>query len=118
VESPAVVHVPGAPAHCLGLMCWEAHRLALLDLAVLCGAGSVGPWLPPHALVVAWQAHGCTEAQLGGLAAPALARRIDVGDAQQCEPPADAGALRAVALSWFTHEGRPVAVVDAARLFS
>jgi chemotaxis signal transduction protein len=118
VEAPAVVYVPGAPVHCLGLMCWEAHRLALLDLGLLCAPGASRPEAAQHALVIAWQAHGGHDTRLGAIAAPALARMIEVSDAHACAAPAGAGALRRIALSWFEHEGQPVPVVDTARLFS
>jgi hypothetical protein len=118
VEAPTVIHVPGAPVHCLGLMCWEAHRLALLDLGLLCGQAVAGKPAAQHALVIAWQARASGQTRLGAIAAPALARMIEVSDTHACGAPDDAGALQAIALSWFEHEGRPVPVVDAARLFS
>lgn len=122
VESPACVHVPGAPPHAAGLMRWEGRDLALIDLGVMF-AGDDGDAReadprPTHALVVAWRATPDEPANHGAVAAPSLARMVEVRDDWQCPPPAHSGELARIALAWFEHEGRAVAVADPARLFA
>jgi chemotaxis signal transduction protein len=118
VEAPEFTFVPGAPAHCLGLMRWESERMPLIDLRSLFGgARTQGDSAPSHALVVAWRPEGGGQVQLGAIAAPHLVSVIDVNDSQQCTPPEEPGAVHDVAGAWFAHRGEAVAVISAERVF-
>lgn len=115
-ERPHVSTVPGAPAHCLGLMFWEGRYVPLLDLACMaCPADRAAKAMPPpaYALVLAW--HGPGGWQPGALSAPFMATMSQVSDPQQCASLPD--LLPHLACSWFSFEGQPTPVIDVDRLF-
>jgi len=118
VEAPTFTCVPGAPAHCLGLMRWESERMPLLDLRSLFDGTLPQPGAAPsHALVVAWRPLTGGVVQLGAMAAPRLVSMIEVNDSQQCTPPEEPGPVHDVATAWFGHQGTAVPVVAVERLF-
>jgi chemotaxis signal transduction protein len=116
-ETPPVFGVPGAPAHCLGLMDWAGNLVPLLDLRILADGGQPAGEFPAHVLILAWQPAAGAALQHGAICAPSLVTMERVGDEQRCEPPADADGLRACAASHFTVEGCVVPIIDTRLLF-
>jgi hypothetical protein len=118
VDSPTVVTVPGSPYYCVGLMAWEGRQLPLLDLDTLLRAYPNGaPPATGHVLVLAYQSAPGQALQYGAVCARSLVRMVEVADSQGCELPGDSDLWPWIALSCFEHEGRPVPVLDTARLF-
>lgn len=118
IDSPAVVPVPGAPYYCVGLIEWQQRQLPLIDLHTLLRAYPDGEPPPTgHALVLAYQAAPGQPLEYGAVCARSLVQMIEVADSQACELPADSDLWPWIAISCFEHEGRPVPVIDTARLF-
>ena len=116
VERPRVAAIPGAPAHCVGLMSWEGRYAPILDLACMAyPTDRAAEASPSYALVLAWQSPAGW--QPGALSAPFLAAMTQVSDTQQCEPLPDRGLLPHLACSWFSFEAQPTPVIDVDRLF-
>lgn len=119
LEAAPVLHVPGAPAHALGLIRWQGRRIPLLDLGVMLGAlPACAEAAPAHVLVVAWQAAPREPVDFGALMAPRLLHSVAVDDTRACALPDDGAPWAAIAQACFTHEGRPVPVLDLARVFA
>ena len=117
IEAPGVFEVPGAPAHCAGLIEWADKLVPLIDLKALADGARAGDGaIATHALVVAWQRAPGAELQFGAVYAPALVTALRVSDSQHCEAP-DGHALAAIATTFFESEGRAVPIVDTHRLF-
>jgi hypothetical protein len=118
VDRPAIRVVPGTPYYCPGLFQWEGRYLPLVDLNALLRAypGETVPVIE-HVLVLAWQPAPGKALAYGAVCAPHLVRKIEVDDSQQCPLPEDSDLWPWTALSCFRHEGRPVPVLDTARLF-
>jgi chemotaxis signal transduction protein len=117
IEAPTVFDVPGAPAHCAGLIEWAGDLVPLIDLKALADGARAGDGgVPTHALVIAWQPAPREELQFGAVYAPELVAAIRVSDTQSRAAP-DGHALARVAAAFFESEGRVVPIVDALRLF-
>jgi chemotaxis signal transduction protein len=117
IEAPVVFDVPGAPAHCAGLIEWAGELVPLIDLNALAEgsrAGAAG--VPSHVLVVAWQPAPREEVRYGAVYAPALVTAIRVSDDQECDR-SEEHALASVAAAFFENDGRAVPIVDTRRLF-
>ena len=113
------VSVPGAPYYCRGLIAWQGRQLPLLDLHTLLRAYP-DDYAPPlrHVLVLAFQRAPRAPLEYGALCAPSLLQMIDVADDQQCDLPTDSDLWPWISMACFEHQGQPVPVLDAARLFS
>lgn len=117
IEAPVVFDVPGAPAHCAGLIEWAGDLVPLVDLRALAEGGRAGDaGVPTHVLVVAWQPAPREELQFGAVYAPELVSAVRVSDAQHCAVP-HGHALARVATVFFESEGSAVPIVDTRRLF-
>lgn len=118
LDEPQVVPVPGAPYYCAGLVAWEGRQLPLLDLNALLraypdkAAGKIA-----HVLVLAYQSGPAQPLHYGAVCAPSLLRMVQVSDDQQCALPDDSDLWSLIANSCFLHEGRPVPIIQTARLF-
>lgn len=118
VDDPAVVPVPGAPYYCIGLMPWQDRQVPLLDLNVLLRAYPTGEAAPVgHVLVLAYQCAPNRPLDYGAVCARSLVQLVEVSDEQACELPNDSDLWPWIAMSCFEHQGRPVPVIDTARLF-
>lgn len=118
VDQPRYVVVPGMPYFCQGLMAWQGRRIPLLDLnKFLRGPEAQRTSSVGHVLILAYQSAAGQALEYGAVLAPALIQMIDVIDSQQCALPADIAVLSGISLSCFEYEGRPVPVLDTARIF-
>ena len=119
IDSPPVVPVPGAPYYCVGLIPWQDRQLPLIDLNTLLRAYP-GAEAPPtgHVLVLAYQREPNQPLEYGAVCARSLVQLVEVSDACACELPTDSDLWPWIALACFEHRGRPVPVLDTARLFA
>ncbi len=119
VDSPPVVAVPGAPYYCVGLMAWQDRQLPLIDLNTLLRAYPGGEAPPTgHVLVLAYQREPNQPLEYGAVCARSLVHLVEVTDDRACELPDDSDLWPWIARSCFEHQGRPVPVLDTARLFA
>jgi CheW-like domain len=118
IERPTVVPVPGSAYYGAGVTKWQGRWLPVLDLSVLLRAYRKEFATPPrYLLVVAYQTAPRQPLRHGVLALPVLPLTVEVADSALCELPGDCDLWPLLALSCFKHEGKPVPVIDAARLF-
>jgi len=116
LEDPQALAVPQGSPHAIGLLPWQGRRIALIDAGVLL-AGALGRAGPPrYALVVAMQSAPGLPIEHGAIALDTLPRSVLVDDGAWCPIPQGA-RWHSAAISCFTHEGRPIPIVDTARLF-
>ena len=119
LETPTIHEVPGAPAHCLGLIAWTGTLIPLIDLEMLAGhEDDKRAVMPGHVLVIAWQPDAGAALQYGAVCAPSLVSSIRVTDAQSCDPPEGTHELASVAAAFFERDGRPVPILDTRSLFA
>lgn len=118
LERPQVVAVPGTAYYCAGMTKWQGQWLPVLDLQVLLNAYRAEHAAPTrYLLVVAYQSASFQPLRHGVIALPVLPTTIEVADDALCPLPADSDLWPLLALSCFEHDGQPVPVLDAARLF-
>lgn len=92
--------------------------MPLIDLNALLRAHPDGKApVIEHVLVLAWQRGAAEALTYGAVCAPHLVHKVEVDDSQQCPLPEDSDLWPWTAMSCFRHEGRPVPVLDTARLF-
>lgn len=119
VDSPPVLHVPGAPYYCVGLMRWQDRQLPLIDLDTLLRAYPDGEPAPTgHVLVLAYQPAPNQPLAYGAVCARSLVQTVQVADSDACELPQDSDLWPWIAVACFEHAGQPVPVIDTARLFA
>jgi hypothetical protein len=118
IDQPSAVAVPGSAYYGVGMTRWRDEWLPVIELPVLLYAYRQ-PYAAParYHLVVAYQVAPGQPLQHGVLALPELPFTIEVNDSEQCDLPDDCDLWPLISLACFRYQGRPVPVVDAARLF-
>jgi chemotaxis signal transduction protein len=119
IETPPIHEVPGAPAHCLGLIEWTGKLVPLMDLAKLTEQEECErPGLPDHVLVLAWQPAAGKALHYGAVCAPSLVTALRVSDEERCDPPGHAPLLESIAAAFFERDGHAVPILDTRSLFA
>ena len=119
VENPQAVPIPGAAYYGYGLLSWQGRRLPMLDLDAMLRAypQAQRTKAPRYALVVAYQRAPGQPVEHGAIGLADLPQNAMVRDEACCELPNDSDMWPHISLSCFRFEGRPVPIVDTARLF-
>lgn len=117
IHEPQSYAIPRTPRHCARVIEWEGQILPVWDLG--CWLLDAAPAEPiALAAVVGYQRSRRERPRFGALALPTPPVRVQVRDDQACQLPQDTPAWRSLALSCFTHQDRPVPIIDLAHLFS
>jgi chemotaxis signal transduction protein len=117
LEHADPLRVPGRAPHALGLVGWRGRRIPLVDADGLLDAAAVPQDAPRYALAVAWQSAPGAAPDYGALVVAGVPEIVRVEDRVACPLPDDGAAWSRFALSCFLRAGRPVPILDTARLF-
>ena len=108
--------VPAAPPYCSTVVEWQGRLVPVMDMGQVFTA-TRAPTQSTFVCLLAYQEAPRSPLQYIGLPVNKTPQKVEVDDAQICEPDGSA-LLRAIALSCFTHLQQSVAIVDVARLCS
>lgn len=119
VQSEHCHRVPGTPEHCSEVLAWQDGIVPVMDIRMLhhsdCDERSSS-----YLCLLNYQPAAEMPLQQLALRVDRAPERIQVDDAQLCEFPreCDASPLKTVTLSCFTHNAKPVLILDIAGLCS
>lgn len=122
VEDPEIYPVPGAALYGLGLLYWQEHWLAVVDLARMFLQNglpdvSIATEKPRYVLVLAYQRMPGYALEYGAITLPVLPETIFIGDDAACDLPTDSPIWATVSLSCFTYAGHTIPVLNTAQIF-
>ncbi len=115
VDQPRLESIPHTPAHCHDVVLWEGEILPVMDMASWLG---LDEGRRESVCVVAWQPRPDVRPGIGALVFSGMPLRVLVDDDQACDLPETPAGWGRVAQACFTHEGRPVPILDLAFVFS
>lgn len=112
-------HVPGAPYYCSRVLLRNDNLIPVMDIEALC-QGRAAEWLDSYLCLLNYREAANSPLQQLAVRVRRVPERIQVNDALICELPQDldSSLLKPLALSCFTHQGKPVLILDIANLCS
>ena len=118
VQAPIRFAVPGSPEYCSSVLLWQENLVPIMDIAALLGHPPAEEISPMS--VVTYQQQPGAPLQHLAISVTSAPEKIRVEDEQVCELPEElnTGVLMPVTLSCFTHDTRPVIILDIAGLCS
>lgn len=118
VQAPIRFAVPGSPEYCSSVLLWQENLVPVMDIAVQPGHSAVE--MKTLMSIVAYQQQPGAPLQHLAISVTSVPEKIRVDDEQACELPEElnTSVLMPVTLLCFTHNARPVLVLDIAGLCS
>ncbi len=118
IDTPLRFEVPGSPEYCSAVVLWQNDLVPIMDVAVLLGN-------PPEekitrvSLLTYQDKPGASLQQLA-VSVVSTPQKIQVDDEQASELPEQiiSSVLMPLSLSCFSHDDKPVIILDIARLGS
>ena len=111
IEQPKFFHVPAAPSYCRDTLIWEEKILpvAYFNTATSTQAHQIA--------IVAAQLAPYEPLRYGAFILYSSPSEIAVEDAMACSLPKEHKLLNTLAISCFSHQGKPVPIIDISRIF-
>ena len=118
IDTPLRFEVPGSPEYCSAVVLWLDNLIPIMDIAVLLGN-------PPDETktrvnLLTYQEKPGEDLQQLAISVVRAPQKILVDDEQASELPEQiiSSVLMPISLSCFSHGGKPVVILDVARLGS
>lgn len=115
-DAPALHPVIKAPRHCRQVFLWQGRVLPVFDLSLWLGEDPDGAE-NAHLGVFRYRPAPGASLHYGSLIIEGAPRQVLVNDAQACDLPDAVESWRQVASACFDYAGRPVPVLNLARIF-
>lgn len=116
LPQPQLLAVPLAPAYCARVLPWQDGLLPVWDVSAWAG-GEAAAVDTELVAVVGYQRRAGQAPFFGALVLTEPPARVLVDDAQACDLPADF-PWQDIASACFSHEERPVPILDLRRMFA